>query len=35
MPSIQKIQGKSGTSYKITVATGRDSTGKQIRHTKI
>lgn len=34
MASIQKIQGAKGASYKITVATGRDSTGKQIRHTK-
>lgn len=34
MANIRKIKGKSGTSYKITVAVGRDSTGKQIRHYK-
>ena len=33
MASIQKIQNKKGISYKITVAQGRDSDGKQIRHT--
>lgn len=34
MASIKKIQGAKGASYKITVTTGRDSTGKQIRHYK-
>lgn len=32
MANIRKIEGKNGTSYKITVAVGRDSTGKQKRH---
>ncbi len=34
MASIKKIEGKTGTSYKITVTKGRDSSGKQIRHFK-
>lgn len=34
MANIRKITGKTGTSYKITVTRGRDSTGKQIRHFK-
>lgn len=34
MANIKKIEGKTGTSYKITVTRGRDSTGKQIRHFK-
>lgn len=34
MASIKKIEGKTGTSYKITVTKGRDSNGKQIRHFK-
>lgn len=34
MANIRKIEGKSGTSYKITVTMGRDSSGKQIRHYK-
>ena len=34
MASIKKIEGKTGTSYKITVTLGRDSNGKQIRHYK-
>lgn len=34
MASIKKIEGKAGTSYKITVTRGTDSTGKQIRHFK-
>lgn len=34
MASIRKIQGKTGDSYKITVTTGRDSKGRQIRHYK-
>lgn len=34
MANIRKIEGKTGTSYKITVAKGRDSSGKQIRHFK-
>lgn len=32
MASIKKIEGKTGTAYKITVATGRDIDGKQKRH---
>lgn len=32
MANIKKIVNKSGTSYKITVFSGRDSSGKQIRH---
>ena len=34
MASIKKIEGKTGTSYKITVTCGRDSSGRQIRHYK-
>lgn len=34
MASVRKIEGKTGTTYKITVCTGRDNTGKQIRHFK-
>lgn len=34
MASIKKIEGKTGTSFKITVTRGRDSSGKQIRHFK-
>ena len=34
MANIKKIEGRIGTGYKITVTTGRDSTGKQIRHFK-
>lgn len=32
MANIKKITNKGGTSFKITVFSGRDSTGKQIRH---
>lgn len=32
MANIRKIEGKTGTSYKITVTAGRDMEGKQIRH---
>jgi len=32
MANIRKIEGKTGTSYKVTVTSGRDITGKQIRH---
>jgi len=32
MANIRKIEGKTGTSYKITVTQGRDSSGKQVRH---
>ena len=32
MANIRKIEGKTGTAYKITVTTGRDSHGKQVRH---
>ncbi len=34
MASVRKLEGKAGTTYKITVCTGRDNTGKQIRHFK-
>lgn len=34
MASIKKIEGKTGTSYKITVTTGVDLNGKQIRRFK-
>ncbi len=34
MANIKKIEGKTGTAYKITVTTGRDMDGKQIRHFK-
>ena len=34
MASIKRIDGKTGTAYKITIAIGRDSTGKQMRHYK-
>lgn len=34
MASIKKIEGKGGTSYKITVSMGRDAHDKQIRHYK-
>lgn len=33
MASIQKVEGKKGTSYRIFVTSGRDSKGKQIKHT--
>lgn len=32
MASIKRIDGKTGTAYKITVTRGRDSSGKQLRH---
>lgn len=32
--NIRKIEGKTGTAYKITVTRGRDSSGKQVRHYK-
>lgn len=32
MANIRRIEGKTGTSYKITVTRGRDSSGKQMRH---
>ena len=34
MANIKKVEGKNGTSYQITVTTGRDSFGKQKRHWK-
>lgn len=34
MANIKCIEGKNGTSYKITVTKGRDLNGKQIRHYK-
>lgn len=32
MASVKKIDGKTGTTYKLTVTKGRDMDGKQIRH---
>lgn len=32
MANIKKIDGKTGVAYKITVTTGRDRNGKQVRH---
>ena len=32
MANIKRIDGKTGTAYKITVTRGRDSSGKQVRH---
>ncbi|MGN0983057.1 MAG: tyrosine-type recombinase/integrase [Candidatus Limivicinus sp.] len=32
MANIKKIDGKTGVAYKITVTSGRNSDGKQIRH---
>lgn len=32
MANIRKVEGKTGTAYKITVTNGRDMNGKQIRH---
>ena len=32
MANIKRIDGKTGVSYKITVATGRNTDGKQVRH---
>lgn len=32
MANIRRVDGKTGTSYKITVTKGRDLNGKQIRH---
>ncbi|MBQ9662379.1 MAG: site-specific integrase [Oscillospiraceae bacterium] len=34
MANIKKVEGKNGTSYQITVTTGRDGSGKQKRHWK-
>ncbi len=34
MANIKKNEGKNGTTYKITVSCGRDSSGKQIRKFK-
>lgn len=34
MANIKKIEGKTGAAYQITVTTGRDSNGKQVRHYK-
>ena len=34
MASIQRVENKSGITYRITVTSGRDQTGRQIRHTK-
>lgn len=34
MASIQRIDGKTGPAYRFFVSTGRDSDGKQIKHTK-
>lgn len=32
MANIKRIEGKTGVSYKITVTTGRNTDGKQVRH---
>ena len=34
MASIVKVEGKSGTSYRIFVTSGRTQDGGQVRHTK-
>lgn len=34
MANIRKIEGKGGTSYKITVFSGVDTQGRQVRHYK-
>ncbi|MCL2579352.1 MAG: hypothetical protein FWE32_04910 [Oscillospiraceae bacterium] len=34
MANIRKIEGKTGTSYRITVSEGRDISGRQVRHYK-
>lgn len=34
MANIKKIEGKNGVTFKITVTTGRDINGKQVRHYK-
>ena len=34
MANIKRLDGKTGVSFKITVAKGRDMAGKQIRHYK-
>ncbi len=34
MASIQRIDGKNGVSFKITVTSGRNADGKQVRHFK-
>lgn len=34
MANVRKIEGKNGISYKITVTSGRDLDGRQIRHYK-
>lgn len=32
MATIEKIQGKNGTTYRISVSSGFDTSGKRIRH---
>ena len=32
MANIKRIDGKTGVSYKITVTSGRNTDGKQVRH---
>ena len=32
MATVEKIQGKKGVSYRVTVYAGFDATGKRIRH---
>ena len=34
MASIEKRTGKRGTSYRITVTVGRDTSGKLLKHYK-
>lgn len=32
MANIRKVEGKNGVTYKITVFSGTDTEGKQVRH---
>lgn len=32
MPNIERIENKSGVTFRITVSSGYDSTGKKLRH---
>lgn len=32
MANIRKVEGKTGTAYKITVFSGTDAEGRQVRH---
>lgn len=35
MATIEKLTGKTGTTYRITVYSGFDTQGKRIRHRQI